>query len=361
MAGPGSLLKLFASGLVAAAAAMAAGCSSDSDDAGLPAGDFRRVPFGFNDNSVLQGLVGPERAAELAAGAGSRVVRLTLEWRGVERFPGEYDFRVYDAIYAALVRRGIRPLWIVAFAPTWALDRGLRCPAGCRAPPSPAAEPAWERMVAEVARRYPRSFGIEVWNEPNFANFFAPRVDPPRYTRLLKRAYRAVKRVRPRMPVVNGGLANFPLAEPGKMRLPDFLDQVYANGGRRYMDAISIHPYPGDPRRSFMESTVLEALRVRNSHGDRRRPLWVTELGATTTGPDPELRWTEDEQAEVLASAYRRLASVPAIRLVLVHTLIEPRGSRLDMEVGYGLLRGDLSPKPAYCRVARAAGTACPR
>ena len=359
MAARAALRRLVASALVAGAVLAGAGCGDDDEQADLPRGEFRRVPFGFNDNSVLQGLASPERAAALAKGAGADVVRLTLEWRGVERVPGRYDLRVYDAIYAALLRQGIRPLWIVAFAPAWARDRGLRCPMDCRAPPARAAEDAWARMVAEVARRYPRSFGIEVWNEPNFANFFWPRVDPARYTRLLAGAYRAVKAIRPRMPVVNGGLANFPLAEPGRVRLPDFLDAMYANGAARHMDAISIHPYPGDPRRSFMESTVADALEVRDENGDSRRPLWVTELGATTSGADPDLRWSEPEQAEVLAGAYRNLASVPPVRMILVHTLIEPPGSRVGMGPGYGVARRNLAPKPAYCALARASGARC--
>jgi hypothetical protein len=226
------------------------------------------------------------------------------------------------------------------------------CQGDCRYPPSRAAEGEWAELLALIARRYPHSAGIELWNEPNLTIFWQPRPEPERYVRLMRAGYRAVKRVAPRMPVAGGAVSNNQSAEDGNMTLSQFLASMYENGGRDHMDVLSVHAYPASPSEPILEDSMLQVLEARDEHEDRK-PVWVTEVGATTTGGDAEFRWSDREQADTLLDAYDTLARVPGVEMVLVHTLLELSGGADNPEVGYGIARADGTPKPAYCALAR--------
>ena len=342
-----------------AVAVLAAGCAAGDGSPEVPDGPPGRPLFGFNDNSVRAGLASPAQQASLAAGAGARVVRLTFDWRFAERRPGAYDFAVYDGIYRALRKRRIAPLWIVMFAPDWARDPDTGCAADCRFPPSRAGEARYGALAARIARRYPRSAGIEVWNEPNLTTFWQPRPDAHRYTRLLRTAHSAVKRVAPRMPVVNGGLSNNRVTENGNVAMREFLAAMYDAGAKRAMDAVSFHPYPVSRSEPLLLPSVADVLDVLRENGDESRPLWITELGATREGPDPDLRYTPSEQAETLAEGFCRLARVPTVKLVLAHTLLTDPRRAGDPEAGYSLVSAGGTPTPALRALARRAKDGC--
>jgi hypothetical protein len=323
----------------------------------LPSGPRRNPRFGFNDNSVRAGQLSPTRAAALADTAGAEVIRLGFDWRYAEFEPDRYELGEYDAIYKALRSRGIKPLWVVVFAPAWALEKGRQCleEATCRFPPARRADRHWREIVALLAERYPESAGIEVWNEQNLSGFWQPRPEPKRYAQLLKQAYTAVKKVDRDMPVVLGGLNNIQGDDgQGSIAMESYLRAVYENGGTRAMDAISFHPYAAVRTDPVFEQSVLQVLNVREEFGDRRRPLWVTEIGATTSGTESDLRWSPREQADLLVEEWERLRRVPGVEMVLVHTLLDASPDRSAPAAGFGLLGPDGAPKPAFCALRRA-------
>ena len=343
---------------------MLGGCDAglgDGEDE-LSPGPPRDIAFGFNDNSVRDGQLSASRDAELAAGAGAEVLRVAVEWRGLEERRDVYDWELFDGIYRALRARGMRPLWIPVFAPSWAWDRGVRCSGNCPYPPRRSELGEWEELLELLARRYPESVGIELWNEPNLAAFWRPRPDAARYTELLRRGYRAIKKVRPELPVVLGGLSNRPRSGRGGDSLSEFLEAVYRHGGRGHMDAIAIHPYLRDRIRPATERTIEQVLAIRRRHDDEGTPLWVTEFGASTTGQVLRERWSEEEQATALVDGYDFLSQVPGVEMFLVHTLLDPPLDRSSREAGFGLVRPDGSLRPAYCAFARrlrGAGVRC--
>ncbi len=338
---------------------LAAGCGGDDGASDVPYGPPGRPLFGFNDNSVRAGLATPAQQAALAAAAGAQVVRFTFDWRFAERTPGAYDFAIYDRIYAALKRERIEPLWIVTFAPDWARDPDTGCVTDCRFPPSQAAEARYGELAARIARRYPRSAGIEVWNEPNLTAFWQPRPDAARYTRLLRTAHAAVKRVAPRMPVVNGGLSNNRVTENGNVSMREFLGDMYDAGAKGAMDAVSFHPYPVSRSKPLLLPSVADVLDVMGENGDERRALWITELGATRDGPDSDLRFGPREQAETLAEGFCRLARVPRVKMVLAHTLLTDPRRVGHPETGYSLAFADGRQTPALRALARRAKRGC--
>jgi hypothetical protein len=282
---------------------------------------------------------------------------VTFDWRAVEPRPGEYHFESYDAIYRALRTHGIRPIFIPMFAPRWAVSQqGKSCfffGGDCRYPPTPRMDGAWRNILTLLTRRYPAAAGIEIWNEPNLRLFWQPRPDPARYVQL-RSAWLAIKAADPGMPVIGGGLSNLQQTGNGDISLPDFLSAMYSNGAQRWMDAIGVHPYPQSLSPALFEASMDEVRAVRNSNGDVNRPIWVTELGLTTTGPESQGRVSEQDQATGVVKYLQLLEAMPDVKAIIIHTLVEPRGWFTTSGPGYGVVRRDLAPKPAYCALGQA-------
>jgi GH35 family endo-1,4-beta-xylanase len=115
-----------------------------------------------------------------------------------------------------------------------------------------------------------------------------------------------------------------------------------------------VHPYPNSLSPDLFETSMNEVRAVRNAHGDVNRPIWVTELGLTTSGPQSQGGMTEQDQAAGVVKYLRLLEAMPDVRAIIFHTLVEPRGWRGTSGPGYGVVRRDLAPKPAYCALAHA-------
>jgi hypothetical protein len=305
---------------------------------------------GFNDISIGYRLASPEADAALAAGAGARVERVTLDWRQIEPAPGRFAWRPNDALHAALRRHGIRPLPVLLFAPNWTWVGGSNCGSRapwCAYPPAPEHDGDWARFAAAAARRYRDAAAIEVWNEPNLHAFWGPAPDPVRYARLLQIAQRSVRALSPSVPVLVGGLGTG-APGAGDVAADQFLKDAQAAAGSAAFDGVGVHLYPGRGGAAAVPALLDPIRRV------TRKPIWVTEVGISSAGP-PWLRSTlEQAQAAGLVSLLRDLARTSGIAAIVFHTLIDRPGPPGDLEAGYGVMRGDLTPKPAYCRLAAA-------
>jgi polysaccharide biosynthesis protein PslG len=314
---------------------------------------------GFNDISSVSGAVPFDTAARAAANAGADSTRMIIDWSWIEPKNDVYAWGVVDGVYWADLARGMRPLIGITGAPRWAWDAGATCPAGaiCPYPPGRKHYGDYQQMIRLLALRYPRAVAIEIGNEPNLSWAWAGGLDPARYTELVKRGYAAVKSVSPAMPVIAGGLAPVltDTTTSDSIGLRPFLEAMYANGVKGYMDGISVHPYPRGT--NFSESFAALSLvkETRSAHGDSV-PLWVTEFGLTTS------TFSAYTQGITIPALYRAFRADPEIRSVYVHTLYDDPANPVVAERGYGMLLRDQTPKPAYCGLALANGSpwSCP-
>lgn len=313
--------------------------------------------FGFHDNSVAGQRASAEQVARLAEGTGAGLYRFLVDWRSAEPQRDVYDLRMPDQVYRALVARGIRPVLLLAWAPNWSWNRLVVCNhPSCHFPPSRANDHEWREFVALMARRYPKAAGIEIWNEPNETTGWNPAPDVGRYVELLRQAYRAVKEVDPSMPVISGGLSHRKQSDAGGLAIEEFFERLFEAGAADYMDGVGMHPYaPVDGL-----DRLTEPLELIRELRPRDLPIWVTEVGVSTT-PGP-ITGTEQEQADAVATAYRVFRDQPDVAGVLIHTLIDPYDDPAIPNAGFGVLRGDLSEKPAYCTLALETGarSSCP-
>jgi len=213
-------------------------------------------------------------------------------------------------------RHGIDLLPVVTYAPRWA--RVIEDDLGS----GPSDLAAYGHYVSELVRRYgPRGYFWrrnprvpkrpirvwQIWNEPSLPYQFAPHEGwAERYAQVLRTGARAVRRRDRRATVVLGGLANDAWSA---------IDEIYAAGDvRRHFDATALHMYsmrPGD----FVE-IVRRFRRAMDRHGDRRKPIYVTEVGASASisrfrSPGHEhFQTTNTGLARHIAPTYRALAGV---------------------------------------------------
>jgi endo-1,4-beta-mannosidase len=326
-----------------------------------PSSDFL---FGLSDYSVTQKLATAAQSMDLQKRLGANAQRISVDWRWVEPSKDRYNWAKYDVLYSAALARGIRPVFMLLFAPSWTLDGQCdQFQTDCTYPPTRAHLDDWREFVELFARRYPRMAGVEVWNEPNMSWFWKPGPDPNLYMDLVREARAAVKSVDPGIPVAGGSIANTGTTNSTQMSLVDFTRAIYREGAKSSLDAVSIHPYPNSLDTGRITRNLDQVRGVLREFGDTGKPLWVTEIGLSSKGSGSSFAVTEKEQADGLVAIYRTLRQQPDVTVALFHTLVEPiskwyanPADPRDQTVGFGVLRQDLTPKPAFCALAAVRG-----
>jgi hypothetical protein len=264
----------------------------------------------------------------------------------------------YDRLYYRMITSGVRPLWYLATPPCWAqqqTQQGGAC--------APAGTPAWEyhddlgNLAAEVAKRYPLSAGIEVWNEPNYSAYWGSDPDPQAYGDLALHVANAVHATGTGIPVISAGLAPIFTDNPDGIAFDSFLRRAYETGGPQLTDAIGVHPYPfGDATQDYLSEirgTLYDHLSVMNEFGEADKPLWVTEIGITNY--IDARGFTLDEQALALSAIYELFRRIPSIDAMFIHRFQDdPWGT--PREAGWGVVDADGNPKPAFCALSALRG-----
>jgi hypothetical protein len=219
-------------------------------------------------------------------------LRINFVWGAVQPSQSApLDWTYYDAIIGEAADRGIQVLPTVYSSPRWAASRANH-------PPSRRHLGAFRAFVTAAVARYgpggsfwtthPAVSPLPVvwwqfWNEPNFPNFWYRRPNPKQYVKLLRTFHSAVRAGSPGAKVVLAGL--FPTARDQVKRginLDEYLTAIYRHRGRPLFDAAAIHPYAGRP--SIAVDLVRDARRIMSRFRDRRKPIWVTEVGWASGG-----------------------------------------------------------------------------
>jgi hypothetical protein len=303
------------SGLLPGAADTAAAASAMAAGYAGPTGAPVPMPIGVNVHQTA----GPALAA--AGAAGMRWARADALWSQVEPAPGAYDFAALDAFIAEARGQGFSILLDLSSAPAWASASGR-----AQAVPDTAA---WAGFVSAIASRYAGQVAaIGVWNEPNGLTFFDGTAGD--YTdALLRPAYAAVRAADPSMLVVGGEVATS-TGVPGA----DYLRALSAAGAMAYLDVVGFHVY-ADTLAEFESLVVRDLAAV--PPGVR---VFIDEFGHDSAV------FGESAQAGYLTGAVRFLAATRAVDAAFVYELRDKDAA------GFGLLRADLSPKPALAALA---------
>ncbi len=244
-----------------------------------------------------------------------------VSWRVTEPNPGQFNWGDFENNITFARNNNLKLLLRVDRAPDWARDCCSET-----APPREDRLDDWARFLTEMARRgRGRVHAYEIWNEPNLHYEWGNRrPDPARFTRLLQRAYPAIKAGDPNAIVVSGGLATTGNDRNDDVARSDtqYIQAMYGAGVRGFFDVLGVHPYgfayapEQDPglvnglafRRAEEQRTIMLA------NGDTR-PMWATEFGwvldpaqygsTCTLGEHQWMRQPEATQADYLVRAYQ--------------------------------------------------------
>jgi polysaccharide biosynthesis protein PslG len=275
---------------------------------------------------------------------GVRLARVDLSWNFVERRgpslrSGRANWTAMDAIVETADRHGITLLPMLAYTPPWASASGELWA-------YPEAQ-SFEAFFAAALGRYPQIPAWEIWNEPNLAVFAKPSPDPAGFVELLRSARLTRDAMGSRAKLIAGGIT-----PGGEIGIVDWVDELARRGGLELVDGLGVHPYsplePDDPRAWMMRLERLHGRLAALGQGDL--PMWLTEYGAPNTplpsGYAPPL--TEEQQAERLRRAFALAERLPWVENLTWFEYRDSCGDPANPECNFGLVREDLSPKPAY-------------
>lgn len=258
------------------AALVLAGTASAAQTFGISDGQWREPQIA---NSFFLTQLGEVNA---------KAFRISVNWQYYETTGNDVFNNAYfgpppqsntDALYSALLARGIKPIITLLGTPPWAVAPGYTCPASgeCYAPPdlaNPAVRGSWEDWARTVATRYPQA-AVEVWNEPNIGRFFGNAPNSAIYSNMLSTASAAISGIPGQnTQVVTGGLSNYgtlpgQTGSPTQVPFQAFLRDIYDRVSRTAFDAVSYHSYPCGPAGTSRVRTDTQAVRdVINEKGD---------------------------------------------------------------------------------------------
>ncbi|SPB18015.1 hypothetical protein NOV72_05214 [Caballeronia novacaledonica] len=301
----------------------------------------------------------PAIVLPLVKRAGFTWIRDEVYWSDIEKTPGQFQLPRNDNEYGGYVRQAVRmnlkPLIELDFGNRRTYPDLFKGPQGF--PQTQQERDLFVRYVEKVVgfyRDYVKTW--EVWNEPEFAS-----IGYDKYIALLKPVYGAIKKLSPDANVVScgGGGAG---GGPGG----DCIVAIAKAGALEYQDGFSIHPYmsPYDPDLGYAaKGSPLERVNVSSvwPHLQRTvqahpRPdvgplkLYITEIGWPSSPTDAGL--SERKQAAAAARTFLLSRRFDTMQTVIWYDFVDDGVNPGDKESNFGLLRLDLSPKPAYVAAA---------
>ena len=275
--------------------------------------------------------------------AGISTIRDEVGWGAVEaqkdrlQMPERYDTYVRRA-----AARGLNVLLI--------LDYGNRFYDDADRPQSPEAIEGFCRYSEFVVRHFGKDVRLyEIWNEWDIPIGLPERHrkegSPESYVRLLKAVYPRIKAADPDVTVLAGASTSGAVKK-------GWLEEIVKLGALDNCDAISIHSYnysePFPQRGPEACSTWMTSVRemLWGYHGGKDVPFYVTEMGwsthVTKGGTDPEL------SASYLARLYLLARTSDSYKGLWWYDFQDDGWNPKYNEDNFGLVRPDLTPKPAY-------------
>jgi hypothetical protein len=313
--------------------------------------------FGLSVGDSLLGMNTTTLNAQLDAMASLGIgwIRFDIEWPDIQpNNSSTYDWTTMDNLVAAIRAHNLNALAILDYTPDWASTPGcilgdIQC--------APASSTLFANYASAVVQRYaPQGISAwEIWNEPNTAQFWAPKADCAGYTSLLKAVYPVIKAAEPSSTVITGGLS--PAATDGENFSPiDFLSCIYSNGGKNYFDAVGDHPYTypytpandSDGAWNEMSETTPSLRSIMAANGDGAKKIWLTEFGAPTNGPLSQWYVSEASQTEMMTDAFTAYETYDWAGPLFWYTYNDSGSTTSTNENFFGLVRADGTDKPAY-------------
>lgn len=381
---PLALVVIAGAVLVACGTTSAQGQNTHST-AILTAGHRSRVVFGADVNTAQAdiGVGHVPQVLALVQQAGAGAVRFGGNWNSAEPSPGVYNFGAIDQLLALTRSDGLTLLFGLGDEPAWDATDGdpSAPPKDCDSPTATCAS-VTGYVTALVGHAAPEGLRyIITRNEPQDVDTNWVGSDPATFAHFQQVVYRAAHAADPSISVLNGGteFLSRPLVRLGKSLAPDvpYPAKAVAFSSALYqdpawcdsIDVLDLHV--GDHGPVYSPRMVDSSEKaIKTCDGGRHVPVWVTEVGYTST---PSLQSLPVYQKE-LGGRYQGGESGQASFLTDTFTALEknrnvvgvdwtyvidpnttqtpPRGGPYDQGFGTGLATSSYVPKTAYTAFA---------
>jgi len=286
-----------------------------------------------------------ERSLAMLQEAGVTSFRDDAPWESVEVTPGRLVVpERWDALVDAATAKGLSPLVILDYGNRF-YDRGDK-------PISPAAVEAFARYVEALVGHFRgRVTRYEIWNEWDNTTGHTTRGSPADYVRLVARAYERIKALDPTSQVLAGAVTAEGLRDPPAGS--GFLSTAIRQGLLSHTDALSVHTYIHCRRAAAPEDWFRWMLEVQarlEELAGQRVPLYITEMGWPSL--EGHCGVSELQQGRYLARLLLLARALDFVRGLWWYDLQDDGTDPSDREHHFGLVRWDMTPKPAYAAMA---------
>ncbi|OVE78418.1 hypothetical protein BVX98_00210 [bacterium F11] len=288
------------------------------------------------------------KAVDQIADLGIRMVRLDILWCDVQLPSGQFDFDRYHNIISLLKERNIDTLGLLQYNKFRVDENNQEI---WNHPPENFSE--FSNYVSQTVQHFKNQVKHwEIWNEPNLPFYWTgPKDGLKRYSELLKESYLAAKKADSQCLVLNGGLAS-PVMED--------VTNLYQAGAAPFFDILNIHTFFNPISPAVLEDFdhLIKGIRsIMDTNADTNKPIWITEVGCPGL-PDgtPQQNWfsggsmNETQQADWLEIIYERRLHHPSLKKIFWAFYRDLEGEFKDATDYLGIVRNDLTPKPAYWR-----------
>ncbi|TXI09606.1 MAG: hypothetical protein E6Q76_05310 [Rhizobium sp.] len=173
------------------------------------------------------------------ASIGIGIARTDMQWVSVEKVQGQYDFSVFDKLADAMISQGVRPMFILDYSnPLYepvqpgatALDAPIKPP-----PRHSSSVAAFNNFASAAALHFKGKNVIwEIWNEPNYTQFWPTGANAQEYGDLAVSTCWAIRNVDRDATIIG------PAASAKDL---NFIEAVLARGVLDCLDGVSVHPY----------------------------------------------------------------------------------------------------------------------
>lgn len=221
-----------------------------------------------------------------------------------------------------------------------------------KSPDDPASIARFANRAVQVLDHYGQYVPVyEVWNEPTIQPGWRRTPDAVAYTNLLKATYTAIKKNHPDTFVLGVCSAGTDFG---------FIETVLKNGGGKYMDGISVHPYHGVcPERSAkrheaaptwmgsgdtitFEKRMAAIKYLLDKYGVGDLPIWGTEMGYNNKDVTEE--WS---QSKWLVRQYLIGMTLPYLTRQFKYNFMDQGYNAPDStKMTFGMFRANAMPEP---------------
>lgn len=296
--------------------------------------------FHFNQETL-------EKAVHQLKDLGVGMIRMDIIWSDIHSGKFKYNFARYDRLVELLEKNGIQILGLLLYNKKY-LDA-----TGKIAWNRPPHEDDFAHYASSVVTRYKNWIKHwEIWNEPNHPFYWDhPKDKLSKYASLLKKSYSAIKSADQQAIVLNGGITE-PLLED--------VENLYRQAGKDVFDVLSIHTFidPHLPNRESVFHALVSNVRdIMMKAGDANKKIWITEMGCPGVPNGYAGKWfagnavNEEDQARWIEEQYGFLKNHPYVEKIFWAFHRDTPDIFKDATDYLGLVRFDLTPKPAFYRL----------